>query len=87
MNLRFDTRQKTFLNVVQNRVVLHNVQVLNLGHELLVGVLPRTTHHGVRHLLRLHLLGNLAGGYIVLVHGQGIARSGRLPLSLPRRNT
>jgi hypothetical protein len=67
--------------------VLHNVQVLNLGHELLVGVLARTTHHGVGHLLRLHLLGNLAGGYIVLVHGQGIARSGRLPLSLPRRNT
>jgi hypothetical protein len=67
MNLRFDTRQQTFLDVVQNRVVLHNVQVLNFGHELLVGVLTRTAHHGVGHLLRLHLLGNLTGGYMVLV--------------------
>ena len=67
MNLRFDTRQQTLLNIIQNRVVLNNVQVLSLGHELLVGILAGTSHHGVGHLLRLHLLGNLASSYVVLV--------------------
>jgi hypothetical protein len=69
MNLRLDTRQQTLLNVIQNRVMLNDIQILNLSDELLVRVLARTAHHGVRHLLRLHLLGNLTGSYDVLVFG------------------
>lgn len=44
--------------------MLDNSQVLGLGVELLVRVLAGATHHGVGHLLSLHLLGNLAGSYI-----------------------
>lgn len=44
--------------------MLNDCQVLGLGVELLVRVLTRATHHGVRHLLSLHLLGNLAGSVV-----------------------
>ena len=87
MNLRFDTRQKTFLDVVQNRVVLNNIQVLNLSNELLVRVLARATHHRVGHLLGLHLLGNLASSCSGLDIGDIDFCEGHLPLSLPRRKT
>lgn len=66
MNLRFDTRQQTLLDVVQHRVMLNNIQVLSLSDELLVRVLARATHHRVGHLLGLHLLGNLASSCFVL---------------------
>jgi hypothetical protein len=46
--------------------MLNNVQILDLSDELLVRVLARSTHHRVGHLLSLHLLGNLAGSYVVL---------------------
>merc|ERR1712137_1119179 len=63
MNLRFDTRQETLLDIVQDRVVLDDSQVLSLGLELLVGVLTGASH-GVGHLLCLHLLGDLAGSVV-----------------------
>lgn len=71
MNLRFDTRQQSLLDIVQHRVVLNDGKVLSFGLELLVGILPRTSHHGLLgHLLGLHLLGNL-GSCGLLTPDQG----------------
>jgi len=63
MNLRFDTLQQAFLDIVQDGVVLDDSQVLGLGLELLVRVLPGASHTAHGHLLRSHLLCHLAGGW------------------------
>jgi len=84
----FQTRQETVLDIVQDRIVIHDGQILGLSLELLVGILAGTTHHGVWHLLCLHLLVELTGGCSELVAvktGGGPCR--HIPLSLPRRKT
>ena len=61
MKLRFDTRQQTVLNIIENGVVLNDSKVLGLGLVLLIRILARAAHHWVGSLLRLHLLSNLRG--------------------------
>lgn len=70
MNLRFDTREESLLDIVQHRVVLNDSKVLSFSLELLVGVLTRASHHGLGRLLGLHLLGNLSS-YGLLAPDQG----------------
>lgn len=56
------SRQQPILNIIKNRIMLHNSQVLRLGLELLISVLTRSAHHWIRHLLRAHLLSHLTSG-------------------------
>lgn len=59
--LYLDPLQESFLDTVQDRVVLNDGQVFSLGLEHLARILTRA--HGANgHLLGLHLLGDLASG-------------------------
>ena len=65
-HLRGKVLQNSLLNTIENAEVLHDLQILRLAQEQLVGVLARLhrVHHsgGVSHA---HLLGHLVGSYVI----------------------
>lgn len=68
--------------------MLNDLQILNLGIEMLVGILG--AGHGIStHLLLSHLLCYLCGGYIVVSQATGVMmmvmmRIRDVPLLLPK---
>jgi hypothetical protein len=86
--LRPDTREQPLLDVVQNRIMVDNRDVLRFGLEKLVGVLPGGKHVGLLGAHLPHLLGHLirgCGGMSAFCSIDGNGEN--LPLSLPSRKT